>query len=223
MTKVVKRFIDILLSLAALMILSPLAIPIIILLKITGEGKVFFIQERVGLNKKKFGLLKFATMRENSSSMPGGDITQKNDPRVLPVGRYLRKSKLNELPQLINILLGDMSLIGPRPLPIKNFNFYTEEVQKTISTLRPGLSGIGSLIFRDEESYIQNTPKEPIDFYIEDISPFKGELECWYAMNQSLLLDLKIITFTVYMVIFPNSTILNKYFPTLPKNEIFNP
>jgi len=218
-----KRSIDFILSFVALVLVSPLFLPIAILLRLTGEGKVFFKQERIGRNGKPFGLLKFATMRQNSSNMAGGDITQKNDPRVLPVGKYLRKSKLNELPQLLNIILGHMSIIGPRPLPLKNFNYYSEDVRNAISTLRPGLSGIGSLVFRDEEKFIQNSPKEPLDFYKNDIAPFKGELEYWYFKNRSGLLDFKIIFFTAYLVLFSKSNIISKYFPTLPKNSIFNP
>ena len=111
-----KRLFDIIVSSIALIVVSPLFIPIIILLRLTGEGKVFYIQQRIGKRGLPFGLYKFATMLENSPNMSGGDVTSGNDPRVLPMGKFLRKSKINELPQLLNIINGEMSLVGPRPM-----------------------------------------------------------------------------------------------------------
>ena len=121
------RFFDIVFSLLGILFLGPLLIPISILLLFTGEHKVFYKQNRVGKCGKIFGLLKFATMLENSPNLPGGDITSGNDPRVLPLGKFLRKTKLNELPQLVNIILGDISLVGPRPLTPNNFSFYDKK------------------------------------------------------------------------------------------------
>ena len=126
------RLFDIILSVFALILLIPLFAAISVLLLCTGEGKIFYKQERVGREKKLFKLLKFATMLEDSPNLPGGDITLGNDPRVLPVGRILRKTKINELPQLINILRGELSLVGPRPLTPRNFAMYNQEVQETI-------------------------------------------------------------------------------------------
>ena len=117
------RVCDIFFSALALVFLSPLLIPIALLLRFTGEGEVFFVQERVGLNQQTFGLLKFATMLKDSANIGSGTITVRNDPRVLPVGKVLRKTKINELPQLLNILRGDMSVIGPRPLTRNHFNY----------------------------------------------------------------------------------------------------
>ena len=111
-----KRFLDIVCAALGLIVLLPLLCPLAILLRMTGEGKVFYRQERMGFGLKPFFILKFATMLENSPSLGSGDITLKNDPRVLPVGRVLRKTKINELPQLWNVLIGEMSLVGPRPL-----------------------------------------------------------------------------------------------------------
>ena len=109
-----QRFLDISISIITLICLLPVFIPIIILLKFTGEGEVIYNQPRIGKNGKKFGLFKFATMLKNSPTSGAGPITIKDDPRVLPVGRFLRKSKVNELPQLINVLFGEMSIVGPR-------------------------------------------------------------------------------------------------------------
>lgn len=211
------RLFDLMLSSLALIALLPLLAPVVMLLSCTGEGKVFYRQERVGIRNKIFKLLKFATMLEDSPNLPGGDITQGDDPRVLPVGKILRKTKINELPQLINVLLGDISLIGPRPLTPKNFQFYSEEVQYKISSVRPGLSGIGSVVFRDEESVIASSKKNSVDCYKEDISPYKGELECWFIDNKSILLYLALILVTAWTVIFPKSKIIWRIFPTLPK------
>ena len=118
------RTFDLILSLIALVILCPLLLPVAFILRFTGEGEVFYVQERIGLHERPFGLFKFATMLKNSPHIGTGTITVRNDPRVLPVGRILRKAKVNELPQLLNVLIGDMSVIGPRPLTQNHFGHY---------------------------------------------------------------------------------------------------
>lgn len=218
-----KRLLDIIISTFGLIIVSPLFIPLVIILRLTGEGKIFYIQQRIGLKGEKFGLLKFATMLENSPNLSGGDITTKNDPRVLPVGRFLRKSKLNELPQILNILKGDMSLVGPRPLTPRNFDYYSPEVQKIIGELRPGLTGIGSIVFRDEERYLHNTEMSPQEYYKANLSPFKGQLEVWYHSHQNFFLDIQLIFITAYVIIFPTTKILRKIYKDLPVHEIYLP
>jgi lipopolysaccharide/colanic/teichoic acid biosynthesis glycosyltransferase len=144
----IKRFFDILASLLALVVLSPLLIPITIGLKLTGEGYIWYFQERVGFKNKLFSIYKFATMLKDSPNMAGGLITTKRDPRLTPLGDFLRSTKINELPQLINILNGNMSVVGPRPVMQKSFDAYPIEVQKVIYNVKPGLTGIGSIIFR---------------------------------------------------------------------------
>ena len=157
----IKRFIDIILSTTAILILSPLLIPIMVILKLTGEGYIFYKQERIGQNGIPFNLLKFATMFKDSPSMKGGNITTKNDPRILPFGKIIRKYKINELPQIINVWIGDMSIIGRRPTEMEHYNFYKEDVKIILSNYKPGLSGISSIVFRDEEKYFTgNTPEE---------------------------------------------------------------
>ena len=116
-----ERFFDIFFSGLALLFLSPLLVPIFIILKFSGEGEVFFLQERIGKGGDVFKLFKFATMLKDSPNIGTGTVTMKGDPRVLPVGKFLRKTKINELPQLLNIFFGDMSVIGPRPLTPKTF------------------------------------------------------------------------------------------------------
>lgn len=218
-----KRFFDIFTSSVALIIVSPLFIPIVILLKLTGEGKVFYIQQRVGKEGKLFGLYKFATMLENSPNMAGGDITSGNDPRVLPMGKFLRKSKINELPQLLNIILGHMSVVGPRPMTSRNYAYYSDEIQNKIKHIKPGLTGVGSIVFRSEESFIKASKKDVVTFYKEDIAPFKGDLEVWYAKKQNFLFDFVLIFVTASVVLFPKNNILKKMYPEIPKHPLFNP
>jgi lipopolysaccharide/colanic/teichoic acid biosynthesis glycosyltransferase len=211
------RLFDLILSSIALIVQLPLFVPLAILLSCTGEGKVFYRQERIGKGKKRFNLLKFATMLENSPNLPGGDITSGNDPRVLPVGKFLRKTKLTELPQLINILFGDISIVGPRPLTPRNFEYYCIETQAEITKIKPGLTGVGSIVFRDEESIIDNSSKTPEMCYKEVITPYKGELEKWFSKNQSLYLYFLLILLTAWVVFLPKSGIVWKVFSSLPK------
>lgn len=219
---VLKRFFDILISAVAIIILSPLLIPIIICLRFTGEGYVWFKQERLGYKNKPFFIWKFATMLKNSANMPGGYITVNKDPRLTPMGDFLRKSKINELPQLFNILVGEMSFVGPRPVMQISFDAYPENVKKIIYNVKPGLTGIGSIIFRDEEKLItdiKNNGGDVNKFYINKIYPFKGKLEIWYHKNQSFLIDFKIIIVTAWVILFSNSKIYDMIFQTLPKRN----
>ena len=215
-----KRLLDILISLVALISLIPLFIPIIILLRLTAEGEVFYLQERIGINNSRFHILKFATMLKNSINMGTKSITLQNDFRVTKVGKFLRKTKLNELPQLINILKGDISIVGPRPLVAKTFEAYNKEIQSKIYNVKPGLTGIGSVVFRDEESMISAAANEnPHEFYKRVIAPHKGELELWYQKNKSFFLDLQLIFLTAWVIIFPNSQIYKRWFKGLPKRN----
>ena len=213
-----KRLLDLLVSLITLVILLPLFIPIIIALKLTAEGEVFYFQERIGLNNSRFQIWKFATMLKNSMNMGTGSITLQNDFRVTPIGKFLRKTKINELPQIINILKGDISLVGPRPLVTKTFSAYSAEVQEQIYKVKPGLTGIGSIIFRDEESIISAVKDEdPHEFYKRVIAPYKGELEMWYQGHRSFFLDLQLIFLTAWVILFPESRLYEKWFKDLPK------
>lgn len=211
------RFFDILLSSLAILALSPVLIPVMIILKLTGEREVFYIQQRVGFGGKPFGVFKFATMIKNSSKMGSGFITTKGDPRVLPVGRVLRKTKINELPQLFNIFIGDMSVVGPRPQVQKHFDLYSEQVKADLNTIKPGLTGIGSIFFRDEESILEkNKTMTYEECYSNVIAPYKGELEQWYIKNRSIVLYFKIILVTAWVVVFPGNTSFMKLFKDIP-------
>ena len=215
------RILDILLSLFALLILLPLFIPIVIILLLTGEHKVFYLQNRVGYNNKNFKILKFATMLSNSANMGTGSLTLKNDSRVLPFGSFLRKTKINELPQILNILIGDLSIVGPRPQMQVDFEKYSAEVQKKIYNVRPGLTGIGSIVFRDEESLISlaAVDEDPHDFYKRVIAPYKGELEMWYQEKRSLILDFQLIFMTAWAIVAPETRLYEKWFKDFPKRN----
>jgi lipopolysaccharide/colanic/teichoic acid biosynthesis glycosyltransferase len=201
----VKRLLDLGLSLAAAVLFLPFGLVIAAVLLVTGEGEVFYRQERVGLDGRRFGLLKFATMLKKSPSLGTGTITLRNDPRVLPIGRFLRKTKLNEVPQVLNVLAGDMSLVGPRPLTPQTFGYYTPDVQREIVRVRPGLTGVGSIAFRDEESILGRSALSAVDCYRDEIAPRKGRLELWYIRNRTFWLDVKIILVTAAVVVSPKS------------------
>lgn len=205
------RLLDIFFSLIALIALMPIFLVLIPLLRLTGEGKVFYRQERVGASGRLFYVLKFATMLENSPNIGSGTITIDNDPRILPMGHFLRRSKINELPQIINILVGDMSLIGPRPLTPDNFAFYSTEQQKAITQVRPGLSGLASIFFRNEDKYLTRA-SDPRVFYRQIITPMKGNLEVWYVERNNISMYFILITFTILVVLRPSSL---RYLPRI--------
>jgi len=215
------RIIDILLSTLALLILVPFFVPIVVILLLTGEHKVFYAQSRVGYKNQNFKILKFATMLSNSANMGSGSLTLKNDPRVLPFGSFLRKTKINELPQILNIIIGDLSIVGPRPQMQVDFEKYSVEVQKKIYNVRPGLTGIGSIVFRDEESLISLAAKNenPHDFYKRVIAPYKGELEIWYHSHRSVFLDSQLIFMTAWAIVSPETRLYEKWFKDLPKRS----
>ena len=211
-----ERFLDIVFSGLALLMLSPLLVPIVIILKCSGEGEVFFLQERIGKHGELFKLFKFATMLKNSPNLGTGTVTMRGDPRVLPVGKFLRKTKINELPQLLNIFVGDMSVIGPRPLTIQTFGSYSNITQDIIKEGRPGLSGVGSIIFRGEED-IMHGATASVDFYDNVIAPYKGALEEWFVSNKGLYIYFVAIFTTIWAIFFPKTKVAWKVFKGLPE------
>ncbi|MDB3985982.1 sugar transferase [Pseudomonadales bacterium] len=215
----VLRFFDVLLSGVALLLLSPILLCIAGLLKITGEGDVLYKQVREGKNGKKISIIKFATMLRDSEKLEGGTVTRANDPRVLPIGAILRKYKINELPQLWNIFCGDMSLVGPRPQTARCFDAFPTSAKIAIHKVRPGLTGIGSLIFRDEESLLEGQT-DPDAFYDDVIMRYKGELEEWFVGNRSLKIYIYAIVLTVWMVCFKNVAAVFFVFSKLPQPPI---
>jgi lipopolysaccharide/colanic/teichoic acid biosynthesis glycosyltransferase len=160
-------------------------IPVMIALKLTGEHDIFYTQIRIGKYGKPFRVLKFVTMLRDSPNLPGGLITAPNDPRFLPLGNFLRKTKINELPQLLNIFVGEMSIVGYRPFAEKHWTLYTSEVQSHIKTICPGLTGIDSIIFHNEEEILHSVSDRDY-FHDTIITTYKGKLECWYVQNRNI-------------------------------------
>jgi len=200
-------------------------IPILIILRLTGEGEMFFLQDRVGRYGNKFKLIKFSTMLKDSPNIGTGTVTVHKDPRILPLGGFFRKTKINELPQLINIFKGDMSVIGPRPQTNRCFNAFPCDFQKEIIKVRPGLSGVGSIIFRNEEE-MMHANNDPDTFYNEIIMPYKGSLEAWYVQHRDIFKYFSLIFITLLVIILPSNKLIFKIYPSIPKapnalNELF--
>jgi lipopolysaccharide/colanic/teichoic acid biosynthesis glycosyltransferase len=208
---------DIAISLLLLILLLPLFILIVISLRLTSEGQIFYFQKRIGQHQRYFKLWKFATMLKNSPNIGTGMITLRDDPRVTPLGKYLRKTKLNELPQIINVLLGDMSIIGPRPLVDATFATFPPNLKNRFYQMKPGITGIGSIIFRDEEKLISESSLPALEYYRLHIAPYKGALELWYQEHASVSTDFLIIFLTTWQIFFPESRLVYKVFQDLPK------
>lgn len=221
MYKVLKRLLDVIASAMALAILSPLLIVVSVILLCTGEHYVFYFQKRIGRKNKPFNIWKFATMLKNSPNMGTGTITLRKDPRVLPCGAFLRKTKINELPQIFNVFLGTMSLVGPRPLTANHFDTYNKEVKDVLYNLKPGITGIGSIVFRDEERFISSSDLSPAEYYARYISPYKGALEVWYFKNRSLWLDMKLIFLTAWVILSPESDLPFRWLKGLPERPAY--
>ncbi len=209
------RFFDILFSTIAILLLFPFMVPIIIALKFTGEHYIFYRQARIGRYGKEFGLFKFATMLLDSPNLPGGLYTGKNDPRMLPMGKFLRKTKINELPQLFNIFTGQMSIVGFRPTVQEHFNSYPEYAKKKLHDALPGLTGIGSVVFRDEEAILQSFDDKK-SFHQNIISPYKAVLECWYVDHKNIKNYFLLIFMTALVIIKPKNSSWKNLFKDLP-------
>ena len=210
------RLFDLFVSGTAILALSPLLLPIILLLRVTGEGEIFFSQQRVGKGGSVFYVYKFATMLKESPNIGSGTLTIENDPRILPLGHFLRKTKINELPQLLNVLKGDMSIVGPRPQCLRNFLAFSEDVQKNIKLVQPGLTSLGSVFFSNEEKMLTSVVNHD-EFYDTVIMPYKGQLETWYVKNATFLINLKVIYVTVLKILFSKRKLnLLKIFKGMP-------
>ena len=195
--KILKYSMDKLFSLIGLIILSPLFIIISIILKFQGED-VFFLQKRTGHLGKEFKVFKFTTMPKGSEKL--GLITTPNDPRITGIGKLLRKTSLNEIPQLINILKGEMSFVGPRPLVQIN-NYLNENEIKDYYRMKPGITGMSSVLYYDEDELLSNVD-DPYKYYEEVIIVKKKQLEKEYFENWDIFLDVKIIFMTIKKVIY---------------------
>jgi len=194
-----KRIFDFLVSLFGLIIFSPLFLIISILIKIDSEGPVFYRGERIGKNGKPFRIFKFRTMVKDAEKL-GGPSTSADDPRLTKIGKILRKYKLDELPQLINVLKGEMSLVGPRPEVKMYIDMLKPEEREKILSIKPGMTDLASLWDFHEEEILKGS-EDPEKTYIEKIRPKKIQLQLEYVKNRSFLLDLKIILKTLIRLI----------------------
>lgn len=192
-----KRIFDIIASLFGVLILLPLFIIVSVLIKLDSKGTILFKQVRVTKDGKKFNIYKFRTMQMDSEKE--GQLTVGKDNRITKIGSILRRTKLDELPQLFNVLFGDMSLVGPRPEVPKYVSFYTEE-QKEILKVRAGITDYASIYFSDENSLLAGQ-KNPEQFYIDVIMPKKIELNKKYINEISVFTDIKIIFLTIKKIL----------------------
>ena len=159
-------------------------------------------------------------MLKDSLNMGTGSITLEDDFRVTKFGKFLRKTKINELPQIYNIMKGDISIVGPRPVLEQDWKLYPVSIINKIYNVKPGLTGIGSIIFRDEESLVSSVKDEDYhEFYKRVIAPYKGKLEMWYQNNQSMLVDLKLIFLTALVIVMPSNRLHEKWFTDLPERD----
>lgn len=191
-----KRIFDFISSLLVLLVFLPFFFLIAIWILLDSRGGVFYKQTRVGKNGKEFGLLKFRSMTAGADKQ--GLITVGNDSRVTRSGRFIRKTKIDEFPQLINIIKGDMSVVGPRPEVPKYVALYSEE-QKKVLSVRPGLTDLASLKYFDEQKLLGES-EDPEETYRKEIMPKKLELNLQYIAQQSLFLDLKLIFSTIFRI-----------------------
>ena len=198
----IKYFFDIFLSLLFVFLFSPIFILISIFVKFSSEGPIFFRQKRIGLGEREFKIFKFRTMVQNAEKT-GLPISTSVDPRITKTGHFLRKTKLDEIPQFFNVILGQMSLVGPRPEVPKYATYYTDEQKRDIFSVRPGITDLASLKFSNENEILSEA-KDPEMTYINIILPSKLKISIEYIRNKSFLLDVKILILTFLRVIKPN-------------------
>lgn len=202
-----KRLFDIIVAVIGLVVLVPFFLYVIILIKRAGPGPIFYRGRRAGLNGKVFHILKFRTMHPEAATRPGPKITAQDDPRITSLGRWLRQTKLNELPQLWNVLVGEMSIVGPRPEDPDLISTWPEDLRREILTVRPGITSPASVQYRNEEDLLQHS--KALETYLVNIVPSKMRLDQLYVRNRSFWLDLDTILWTI-IVLMPR---LRRYDP----------
>ena len=193
-----KRLFDIVFSFLGLVFLSPILLLIVVLMLVTSKGPVIYKQVRVGRNNKDFKIFKFRTMHVNADKLGLLSVGDK-DPRITQIGYYLRKFKLDELPQLANVLRGDMSFVGPRPEVRKYVNFYNQE-QMQVFKVRPGITDLASIEFRNESELLSNQ-EDPDSYYINVIMPKKLQINLDYLKERTLIKDIGVIVKTFFAII----------------------
>ncbi|WP_232574243.1 sugar transferase [Photobacterium phosphoreum] len=194
-----KRFFDFISSFFGLIILSPIIIFIILWIKRDSDGPVFFLQQRVGLNGKLFNIFKFRTMIPDAEQK-GLKVTVGTDSRITKSGHFLRKTKLDELPQLLNVFLGQMSIVGPRPEVPEFMNEYSTDIRSKILSVRPGITDLASIEFTNEAEILAGS-LDPRRKYIDDVMPIKAKFYMDYVYNNNFIGDLKIILLTLKKIL----------------------
>lgn len=194
---IAKRIFDFTLSLVMSVVFLPFIVLVGIMIKIDSPGKIFFLQKRVTTNGKVFKIFKFRTMKENSEKLSG--VTVDNDPRITKLGKYLRKFRIDEIPQIFNILTGDLSFVGARPESVKYVKEYSPEMYATL-LMPAGVTSPASILFKDEAELLKGA-QDPDETYVKDILPKKMAYNLEYIKNCSLLYDIKVMFKTVIAVI----------------------
>lgn len=197
---IAKRLFDLFFVVPGVLLLSPVFLIIALLIKKDSSGEILFKQQRVGLNGKPFKVLKFRTMVVDAEKQ-GAKVTTGNDPRITQTGQWLRKYKIDELPQLINVLKGEMSLVGPRPEVPEYIAFYTDEQKRTVLSVLPGITDLASIEFRNENELLANS-ENPVKDYREKVLPIKLKYYIQYVKERSLWMDFKLIIKTIAVVAF---------------------
>ena len=174
---------------------------------------MFYRQRRVGQPQRPFGIWKFATMLKNSPNMGTGSLTVRGDPRVTPVGKYLRSTKVNELPQLLNVVTGEMSFVGPRPQMQVDYDVYPERVRDTIYSCRPASRASARSSSATRSACSPYPAVDPREFYATKIAPYKGDVEMWYLEHKSLLTDARLVFHTGWVILFPRSRAMYRTVP----------
>ena len=190
-----KRMFDLFFSILGILVLFPIGLIVGILIALTSKGSPLFIQNRAGKNGKIFRIVKFRTMVQGAESI-GERMTIGDDPRIHPVGRFLRKFKMDEIPQLLNVLKGDMSFVGPRPLVPEHINLYTK-TQQEVLLVKPGITDLASITFRKESEMLARS-EDPLKTYVEEIIPRKVELNKEYIAKMSIPYDIWLILKTLF-------------------------
>ena len=194
-----KRLFDFAMSFVGIMFTWPIMAIVAVVIKLTSPGPVLFRQKRLTMGMKEFTIYKFRSMRTDFDKDAKGIQVKGTSSAITPVGKFIRKTKLDELPQLFNILKGDMSFIGPRPELPRRLKYYNDW-QKEIFRVRSGISSPASIVFSDEE-YLMNQVEDPEKFYLEQIMPYKIELNHYYIENQSFIGDIKLIIATLLKIV----------------------
>ena len=195
------RVLDVAVSTIGIVMTSPILLAVTFLLHLHYPYRVLFRQDRIGYGGRSFKILKLVTMVPNAEHLPGGGITFERDPRILPLGRILRKTKINELTQLVNVLRGDMGIVGPRPTTLLGFSKYPKAAQDKLVQMRPGITGIASIILYNEEELLSSVDEDRQRYHDEVIKPYKVEIEHWYLKNQSLRLYIEVVIATILTLV----------------------